>query len=254
MRILAIVQGEYGWRIATNIRQHSPPDWTTTIWQAPPLLPPVIDYPEDFLPEALAPSDLVLSLGQHPGVAELLPDVVSMCGARAVIVPVDNIAWLPPGLMHQVARWLRDLNVSVVFPKPFCSLTPTTYNTLRQRVKYDNEMIAGFARCFGQPEFRATQQTDGSLSGIQVHRDTPCGCARYVACNLTQTGICPETAEQDAGLLHHHYPCLAGMSIDLDYSDTLMHVSGNILKAAISDQIKPFRRPTTYYRPHGLNE
>jgi hypothetical protein len=41
------------------------------------------------------PTDLILSFGEHPGVAELLPDMVQMTGARAVVAAVDNETWLP---------------------------------------------------------------------------------------------------------------------------------------------------------------
>jgi hypothetical protein len=43
-------------------------------------------------------------------------------------------------------------------------------------------------------------------------------------------------------MLHHHYPCLASMGIDADFDDTLMHISGNILRDNIGAQVKPFKR------------
>jgi hypothetical protein len=42
--------------------------------------------------------------------------------------------------------------------------------------------------------------------------------------------------------LHHHYPCLASMGKDSDFGDTLMHVSGNVLKDNVEEQVRPFRR------------
>jgi hypothetical protein len=32
------------------------------------------------------------------------------------------------------------------------------------------------------------------------------------------------------------------MGIDSDFSDTLMHVSGNIMRDEIADQVKPYKR------------
>ncbi len=55
-------------------------------------------------------------------------------------------------------------------------------------------------------------------------------------------------AEFGAGMLHHHYPCLAAMGIDPDYSDTLMHVSGNLTVDAIVNAVKPHRQ-TAYFKP-----
>jgi len=75
MRILAIITGDYGRRHADNIRQHAPEGWQVEIWQAPTVLPPFIDYPEDHVPADLPPADLVLAFQEHKGVAELIPDV-----------------------------------------------------------------------------------------------------------------------------------------------------------------------------------
>jgi hypothetical protein len=59
-----------------------------------------------------------------------------------------------------------------------------------------------------------------------------------------------DEAEEKAGLLHHHYPCQASMGIDSDYSDTLMHVSGHLLRDNVAAQVRPFRR-VRYLTPDG---
>jgi hypothetical protein len=38
------------------------------------------------------------------------------------------------------------------------------------------------------------------------------------------------------------------MGIDADFGDTLMHVSGNVLKDDVAEQVKPYRR-ITYITP-----
>lgn len=242
MRILAIISGEYGARHVNNLLQHAPKEWNIESWQAPTLLPPVVDYPEDYLPQALPQVDLILSFAENKGVAELLPEIARLSGAKAVIAAVDNEAWLPRGLARQLRAWLEQMGVTCVTPKPLCSLTETHYNlTRRQRVAYHDPWISEFARHFGQPEFDITVDLQTHLiTAVQVHRDAVCGCARFVAERLV--GVSVEDAEQQAGLFHHHYPCLASMGIDPDFSDTLMHVSGNILKDQIAKQIKTFQR------------
>jgi hypothetical protein len=65
MRILAIISGEYGERHASNIKKHCPKNWEIEVWRAPNIFPLVIDYPEDFLPESLPETDLILSFGEH---------------------------------------------------------------------------------------------------------------------------------------------------------------------------------------------
>jgi len=248
MRILVVISGKYGQRHVENIRANGPADWTVEVWRAPAVLPPVMDDPEDYLPDALPPADLILSFGEHPGVAELLPDMVRMTGARAVIAAVDNETWLPRGLARQLRGWLRDAGVACVTPKPLCSLTDTHYSiSRRQRIEYDDPLIAEFARHFGQPDLRITVDPESRrIISAEVLRDSVCGCARHVAQGLV--GISADDAEQEAGLLHHHYPCLASMGVDTDYNDTLMHVSGNLLKDNIGAQVKPFKH-IQYIRP-----
>ena len=244
MRILAIVSGEYGQRHVANIRAHAPSDWTIEVWQAPSLLPLMIDYPEDYVPTTLPPADLLLFFGEHRGIAELLPDVARVTGARAVLAAIDNEAWLPRGLARQVRGWLADIGVACVTPKPLCTLTETSYRIGRgrhQRIEYADPLIAEFARHFGQPELRlGVDPETRQITSAEVARDAVCGCARYVAERLV--GVSADDAEQEAGMLHHHFPCLASMGIDADWGDTLMHISGNILRDNVGAQVKPFKR------------
>ncbi len=253
MRLLAIVSGEYGQRHVENIRAHGPPDWAVEVWRAPAVLPPVIDDPEEYVPDTLPPADLILSFGEHPGVAELLPDVVRATGARAVVVAVDNVAWLPPGLARQLQGWLQDVGVVCVTPKPLCSLTDTHYSVgRRQQIEYHDPLIAEFARHFGRPDLRITVDPQTRrITSVEVGRDAVCGCARHVAKGLV--GVLADDAEQEAGLLHHHYPCLASMGVDDDYGDTLMHISGNLLKDNVGAQVKPFKR-VQYFVPGKRSE
>ena len=251
MRILAIITGEYGQRHVDNIRAHGPDDWQIEVWQAPSVLPPVIDYPEDYMPESLPPADLILAFGEHRGVAELVVEAASMAGAKAVIAPVDREEWLPRGLARQLRGWLAGMGVACVTPKPLCSLTETHYNVRRHQVEYDDPFIAEFARHFGRPEFYITVDPETqTIADVEVVRDAVCGCARHVAQGLV--GVSANDAEQEAGLLHHHYPCLAGMVKDPDFNDTLMHVSGNILKDRVGEQVKQYKE-VAYITPGKLS-
>lgn len=115
----------------------------------------------------------------------------------------------------------------------------------KQRVAYDNALIAEFARYFGMPRFGVAVQ-DGKIARVELERASPCGCSDFVANGLAQVPL--NDVEFGAGMLHHHYPCLAAMGIDPDYSDTLMHVSGNLTVDAIVDAVRPFRQ-VNYLRP-----
>ncbi|MCJ7703596.1 MAG: hypothetical protein MUO62_18600, partial [Anaerolineales bacterium] len=140
MRILTVLSaGEYGERHLKNIQQHGPETWQIETWQAPQVLPPIIDYPEDYLPESFPPTDLILSFAEHKGVAELLPDIAKMAGVKAVIAAVDNETWLPRGLARQLRGWLERMGVPCATPKPLCSLTEKDYKvTRRERLAYES--------------------------------------------------------------------------------------------------------------------
>lgn len=253
MRILAIISGDYGLRHVENIRHNGPQAWTVDIWKAPTRFPLVIDYPEDYIPDDLPETDLILSFAEHRGVAELLPDIAKLTKAKAVIAGVDNEAWLPRGLARQLRGWLFDIGVPCATPKPLCSLTEKDFGvTRRQRLPYASPLISEFATYFGQPSLviDVDPQTRTILSA-KVERDAVCGCARFVAERLV--GVSADEAGEKAGLLHHHFPCLASMGKDSDFGDTLMHVSGNILKDNVEDQVKPYKQ-TRYIAPGTRSE
>jgi thymidylate synthase len=252
MRILAIITGDYGQRHVDNIRIRGPESWRVEVWQAPTALPLIVDYPEDFVPAALPPSDLILALQEHKGVAELIPEVAQATGAQAVIAPIDNLAWLPTGLANQLRGWLAQIGVVAVFPKPFCSLTETHFNVRRHRQAYENPLIAEFAHHFGKPELDLVIDAESrTITRARVLRDACCGCAHFVAEKLV--GVSADEAEERAGLAHHHYPCLASMVKDPDFHDTLMHVSGNLLKDNVAEQVKPHKQ-VVMIRPAGRSE
>jgi hypothetical protein len=242
MRILAIINSDYGVRHVTNIIQYAPANWVISQWRAPVFFPVVIDYPEDFIPAELPPTDLILSFAEHKSVAELLPDIAKKTNAKAVIAAIDNENCLPRGLARQLRGWLEQINVACATPKPLCSLTETDFWVSRQeRLAHNSPLIAEFARYFGMPELSITVNPESRLiTFVEVKRDTVCGCARFVAQKLI--GVSADEAEFEAGMAHHHFPCLASMGIDVDFNDTLMHVSGNIMKDKVGEQVKPYKQ------------
>jgi len=251
LKVLAITQGQWGERIADHVGRHHPPSWTVKEWKAPRALPLILDDPADFLPPTLPVSNLILALGETPALAQLVPDLARLTGARAVIAPIDRNESLPPGLVQQLTHWLTDLGVAVVFPKPFCSLTETTYNLPPIITTYADPLIREFAREFGSPRLRVLV-TDKHIFGVSVERGSACGCADFVARGLLGHSV--DEAEYEAGMLHHHYPCLASMNQDADYKDTLMHVSGHIMREAVKEEVKEHLEPMIYLRPEGRVE
>ena len=249
MRILTLITGDYSQRFVENLNLHAPAKWTTNTWQTPKALPIVLDYPEDYVPESLPSADLILSLAELPGVAEMIPEIARRSKAKAVIAPIDNQAWLPFGLARQLRGWLADIDVFCVTPMPFCSLTETHYNALRQRTAYEHPLIQEFAHHFGAPGFdiKVDKRTN-RISQVEITRDACCGCARFTADKLKDTPI--EESIEQAGLHHHHYPCQATMGIDPLYGDTLLHISGNIMKDSLQEAFGE-DLPVSYVKPDG---
>jgi hypothetical protein len=219
VRILFATQGKYGERIAENVAAHLPEGWVVLRLPLPARLPAVIDDPDGVLPADIPSADLLVSLHETPGAAELIPDIAAKCGAGAMLAAVDDRAACPPGLENQVRKRLGRMGVACAFARPLCGFDGGPHPHLE-----------AFAARFGRPKLRIG--ADGDRVGtVEVERDSPCGAARFVASVLPGTRLA-EAADTGA-LRHHHHPCMASMEVDPDLSDTLMHLSGYIFRAAI---------------------
>lgn len=237
MRLLVLVQGIYGRRIAEHIREKSP-DWQIESWEVPAITEPIVDEPEAYLPEKLPPADLVLHLGEAAQAAQLLPAVVKKSGAKAVIASVDNAAWLPQGLRNQLRRELGKMGASIVFPEPLCSLDVETAGYGESLQPYTNELISAFARRFGRPVLQVELDEGGCIGNVLVLRGSPCGSTEYTANRVK--GMAADRAVPTSGLMCLHYPCLASMKFEQTESgvDTIMHNSGRIFNEGMADALK----------------
>jgi len=238
MNILVILSGEFGRRNLRNIQANAPEGWSVEVWKAPPALPLMIDDPEDHLPDTFPEADLILSFAELKGVAELLPEIARLSGAKAVVVAVNNETWLPLGLGHQLRGWLEDMDVVLAMPRPLCSLTENDYGVTRwDRTKFNSPEIAEFARYFGKPDLKIVVDNDtNTIQSAEVIRDAVCGNTRHVAQQIV--GLPTEGVLEKAGLLHKHFPCLTTMTKldDFDH-ETLMQESGHQLTDNIKNQL-----------------
>src|SRR4030042_5324975 len=166
MRILVAIQGHYGQRIADNIRKYGSAEWKVFSYTFAHDLPVIIDDANWFLPKQLPAADLLISLGEHPGVAQMIPDMGKKSGATAVIAPADNRVWLPPGLAKQIKRKLESMGVDMVYPVPFCTLMEKDSGS---------PFITEFAKYFGKPELDVELDKDKIQRGAVV-KGAPCGC------------------------------------------------------------------------------
>ena len=224
MRILFAVQGRYGERVAANARENGPKEWETAVLAVPRRLPAVIDDPAAVLPATIPPADLLVSLHETAGAADLIPDIARACGSRAVLAAVDDRAACPAGLENQVRRRLGAAGIACAFPRPLCAFDGGPH-----------PLLSAFAGAFGRPRFAIARDGD-RIASVAVLRDAPCGAARFVASILPGARVAE--AADTAALRHHHHPCLASMAIDPDLNDTIMHLSGYVVRAAVASALK----------------
>jgi len=224
MKILFAVQGRYGQRIADNVRENGPKDWELSVLPLPRRLPAVIDDPAGILPAMIPGADLLVSLHETAGAADLIPDIAKACAASAVLAAVDDRSACPPGLENQIRKRLAAMGIACAFPRPLCAFDGGPH-----------ALLAAFAGAFGRPRFAIARDGDRIVS-VTVVRDAPCGSARFVASILPGARVAE--APDTGALRHHHHPCLASMEIDPDLRDTIMHLSGYIVRAAIAAALK----------------
>jgi hypothetical protein len=191
MRILAIISGDYGIRHVENIRTNGPQEWVINTWKAPSIFPLIIDYPEDYIPDDLPETDLILSFAEHRGVAELLPDIAKQTKAQAVIAGVDNEAWLPRGLARQLRGWL--LISALRNPNHFGVTAASAWHI--QPAHFELRSILS-ALIYNQCRSRKHNRICWRGKGCR------CGCARMW---LKDWSAYRPMKRGKAGLLHHHF-------------------------------------------------
>ncbi len=231
MRILCVITGHYGRRIASHLHTTAPSDWQIDVWEGPTNIPPVIDEPEMFLPDRLPEVDLMLSLSESVGMSDLAAELASRCNAQAVLAPIDRWAWLPLGLARQLAGRLKKQGVGFASPSPLCALRPHASA---------HPVINAFAERYGAPDIRFST-TQGKISSWEIFREAPCGNTRFVTKKLIGATI--QQAEEMAGLLHHYYPCLAVMPQgEPGQTHTLLHAAAKLVQSAVSHGLADYRR------------
>jgi len=215
-----LIQGSYGNRIAENLKKNSPSNWKILVYQFPKEMPKIIENPESFFPKNISNCDIIISLGENPAFATLLPDLVRLTKARAIIAPVDNPSWLPQGIITQISKELNELNVQCAFPMPFCSMDSNTGLSL----------IDEFATRFGRPELQIKLR-DNMIKEIKILRGSPCGSTYYMSERIS--GLEKNQSCKRAGLLIQTFPCLASRSISSISKKPLIHIAAHIAMAAV---------------------
>lgn len=245
MRISILYTGDFGAKVAGNLvnpasfctscgdlcdkcrgGRASFGDMVYGIHELPTGLPEFIEEPREFLPEIDA-CDLIVAMGIHPDLLAALPVLVDSSGAKAVIVPVEEPGWAPPGLQKQLREKLESMGVECEFPKPFCALAKTGKPVIDEFVEMG----------FGRPELTIRLNDDGqTFIHVDVLREAPCGCTWFVAKKLKWSDVADykETVSET----HHAYPCTGSMERDTELGDTILHKAGYIIRDAVEQGMR----------------
>ena len=219
MKIFILCSGEYGSKIVNGIANHGFADKIVGIHEFPPKeeLPEFIDDISEYIPENIPEADLIIAAGIHGDVNMVIPEVVEKSTAKSVIAPIYHPKQVPIGLQNEIKMSL-DEKIAIVFPKPFCSLTPI-----------GNEFIDEFTTVFGKPKFEI--HGDDIIKSVKELRGTPCGSSWYIAENILGTPV--DDGEFEANNKLHNFPCSGSMSTDKTTGDTILHLASYKTKEAI---------------------
>jgi len=228
MRIFILSSGEYGSKIVNGIATNGLASNIVGIHEFPPHedLPEFIDDVSEYVPKNIPESDLIIAVGMHGDINMVIPAVVEASGAKSVIVSIYHPQQLPLGLQSEIKSELGS-DISIVFAKPFCGLTPI-----------GDEFIDKFTEVFGKPKFEiktnaSSDEIDlnSNINSVKVIRGAPCGSSWFIAENLQ--GIPVRYAEFEANNKFHNFPCSSSMITDDQTGDTILHLASYRTKEAV---------------------
>ncbi|MFX1496683.1 MAG: DUF166 domain-containing protein [Promethearchaeota archaeon] len=206
-------------------------------------VPELIEEPEDYLPKSLPPVDFLMVVGIHQDLLSGLPSYLKNSGIKAVIIPIEDPKWVPPGLQVQVLEEFEKYGIQAAFPKPFCSLNkePNEYNKVGFHLTKNHNFINEFIDYFkiGKPVVSLLLSRDGnSIEDTCVIQSAPCGSTYYI-CQQLKSKYFKDGESGEISLneriskAHHAYPCNASMDQDSILKDSILHVAGYLVRNAI---------------------
>ena len=210
-------------------------------------IPDFIEEPEQYLPKNIPPVDFILVVGIHQDLLSGLPHYLKDKNIKAVILPIEDPKWIPPGLQVQVLEEFEENGIQATFPKPFCSLSKelNDSNKIGFHLTKDHEYIHEFIDYFkvGEPIISFLLSKDGkSIEDTCVLQTAPCGSSFYV-CQQLKSKYFKNGKSGDLSLneriskAHHAYPCNASMDQDNILKDSILHVGGYLIRNAIRREL-----------------
>jgi len=210
-------------------------------------LPQFIDEPAQYLPQNLPPLDYLLVVGIHEDLLSGLPELLENTEIKAVIVPIEDPNWVPPGLQKQVLKRFEEVGIQAAFPKPFCSLNvrEDKYNKAGFNLTHEHDNIKKFIEYFqiGKPKVSfKLDKTGKSIEDTCVIRSAPCGSTYYIVQQLKgkyfENGKAnKKSLNEMISSAHHAYPCNASMDQDPILRDSVLHVGGYLIRNVIRKEL-----------------
>ncbi|MHA1907207.1 MAG: DUF166 domain-containing protein [Candidatus Thorarchaeota archaeon] len=199
------------------------------IHKVEPPSPSMIEEPEEYFKDmVLSQCDLLLVVAIHHDLLASIDYIVEKTGAKAVLAPIEDPTWIPPGLREQVKETLDNIGIESAFPKPFCTLEPG-----------EGKIIDEFIETYkvGRP-IHYVDLKDGAITEIGPIRSAPCGCTWYVSQKIRGKFIeDTEALFDEISKAHHSYPCTASMAKDRELGDAILHLAGFTARYAVCEAV-----------------
>jgi hypothetical protein len=202
--------------------------------------PDLIEDTEPYLPKNLPEVDFLLVVGIHQDLLAELPSYLKEKNIKAVIVPIEDPKWVPPGLQVQVLEDFEKFGIQAAFPKPFCSLSKNLneYNKVGFNITKERSYIREFIEYFkiGEPIVTFLLSKDGKVIEDKcVIQSAPCGSTYFIVQQLKAKYIDDDemSLNERISKAHHSYPCNASMDQDSILRDSILHVGGYLVRNAI---------------------
>jgi hypothetical protein len=119
----------------------------------------LFENPEAYIPTDFpgAGADLLIVLGVHGRLSDLIPCIARRLNVRSVLYPIDDRDTIPEA-RKTITNELTEMGVHVEFPEPFCSLSRSS-----------DPLIGGFLEFFGRPVFQVSiDPGSGKLTGANT--------------------------------------------------------------------------------------
>lgn len=208
-------------------------------------VPEFIEEPSEFLPKTIPPVDFLMVVGIHQDLLSGLPDFLKDKGVKAVIVPLEDPKWVPPGLQVQVLQEFQKNGIQAAFPKPFCSLSKefNEYNKIGYNITEHYDFVHEFIEYFkiGVPIVSFLLDKNGkAIEDTCVLQSAPCGSTFFIVQQLKGKYFDNGheiSLNERISKAHHSFPCSASMDQDSTLKDSPLHVGGYLVRNAIRREL-----------------